>query len=84
LRQVGAHTRVRLIHQGKEIKGSRWDALVTTYDDWRSRRYEPIFTHNPQAVLVLADLYKSGETTAAKILSAGFKRLTDRAPVFTR
>jgi len=82
LTRAGVASRVRRLRGAGEIREKRWDAVLATRADWRSRRYDPVFARNASALLIVSDLGDDAEASRA-LEAAGFKRLTDVAPVFT-
>jgi hypothetical protein len=82
LMRAGVASRVRRLRGASEIREKRWDAVLATRADWRFRRYDPVFARNASALLIVSDLGDDAEASRA-LAAAGFKRLTDVAPVFT-
>ena len=82
LNRAGVASRVRRLRGVGEIREKRWDAVLATRAEWRSRRYDSVFARNANALLIVTDLGDDAETARA-LKAAGFDRLTDVAPVFT-
>jgi len=83
LASAGVAGCIRRLRGVGEIRDGRWDALLASRADWSSRRYDAVFARNPAALLIVSDLGE--DAVAARALEkAGFKRLTEVAPVFTR
>lgn len=82
LERADVAQRVRLLRGVGEIREKRWDVVLATRTDWRSRRYDAVFARNAGAVLIVSDLGEDEEAEHS-LTAAGFKRLTDVAPVFT-
>ncbi len=82
LNRAGVASRVRRLRGVGEIREKRWDAVLATRTEWRSRRYDAVFARNASALLIVTDLGDDAEAARA-LKTAGFNRLTDVAPVFT-
>jgi len=82
-RRVGLGEGLRRIRRREQIETERWDGVIATCADWRSRCYDTIFERNSRAVLIVPDLGNDGDCDR-ELAAAGFIRLTDRAPVFTK